>query len=49
MKEGVVETLKKTNKSLDTKNNVDPFVYSSLHRIYAIYYKQRHDYENFYH
>ncbi len=47
--EGVVEILKNTTKALETKNNVDPFVYSSLHRIYAIYYKKRNDHENFYH
>jgi 26S proteasome regulatory subunit N9 len=43
-----VEILDSVKKSLETLSDVDPKVYAHLSRAYAVYYRRKEDYENFY-
>ena len=42
------EILNQVKKSLETLSDVDPKVYASLSKAFAVYYRRKEDYENFY-
>ena len=42
------EILNQVKKRLETLSDVDPKVYASLSKAFAVYYRRKEDYENFY-
>ena len=46
--EKVFQILSNAKKTVDKMNDVHPFVYSTLHKLFASYYRSRKEYDEFY-
>lgn len=46
--EKVFQILTQSQKKIERWNDVHPFVYSTLHKLFADYFKNRKEYDEFY-
>lgn len=44
----VFQILTEGKKKVEKLNDVHPFVYSTLHKLFSVYYKTRNEYDEFY-